>query len=199
MSDKIYKVELTVGNLEKLINRYKDISRALSSNEFKQFLLEKCKKTRDEIMLEKDITSIEQTNQGQAEVYASGNKEEIIGNTISLYNDSVIDITNSNTFFDEEYRDTHYSSELSLAELVEYGVGLVGANSSLGTGDEWEYMQNKARNYNKGWRYKGNMGYPEHTMGTEGKYIYYNLANAIEKNIDNWVEEFLDNKLGSGL
>lgn len=203
MADKFYTIELTQENLQKVIDRYKKVSMALGSMEFKQFLLEKCKKARDEIMLERDIAHIENVgdsaNQEKVDAYTSGNKEEISGDTITLYNDSVIDIRSTNTFFSEEYRDTHYPAELSLAELVEYGAGLVGADSSLGTGDEWEYTVNAGRDYSEGWYYKSDNNVPELTQGSEGKYIYYYLAETIENNIDDWVEEFLDKKMGSVL
>ena len=200
---KIYEVELSEESLTKLIEKYKNLSKALSSSEFKQFLLEKCKKTRDEIMLERDIAHIEDVNnsanQEKVDAYTSANKEEIDGNTITLYNDSVIDIDSANTFFSEEYRNTHYPADFSLAELVEYGAGLVGANSSLGTGDEWDYTINAGRDYSAGWHYKSDNDIPELTQGSEGKYIYYFLAKAIEENIENWVDEFLEEKNGDVL
>jgi len=203
MADKVYKVDLDEDNLRKLIDRYQKIGNALNGIEFKHFILEKCKKAREEIMLERDISNIEENrdsvNQEKVDAYTSGNKEEISGNTITLYNDSVIDIPNTDTFFNEVYRDTHYPAELSLAELVEYGVGLVGADSSLNTGDEWEYTANSSRDYSLGWKYKSDNELPAYTKGSEGKYIYYYLARAIEDNINNWVEEYLDMKIGSVL
>lgn len=203
MADKTYTVELNRENLQKLIQKYNNIAKAISSMEFKQFLLEKCKKARDEVMLERDIAHIEDVNdtanQEKVDAYTSGNKEEINGDVITLYNDSVIDTGSSNTFFSEEYRDTHYPSELSLAELVEYGAGLVGADSSLGTGDEWEYTVNNGRNYSEGWYYKSDNGTPELTQGSEGKYIYYYLTKVIEDNIEDWINEFLSEKMGSVL
>lgn len=203
MVDKVYTVELNEENLRKLIQKYQNVAKLLSSMEFKQFLLEKCKKAREKVMLERDIAHIEDvndtSNQEKVDAYTSGNKEEISGNTITLYNDSVIDIGSSNTFFNEEYRDTHYPSELSLAELVEYGVGLVGANSSLNIGDEWEYMVNGGRDYSEGWYYKSDNNAPQLTKGSEGKYIYYYLTKFVEDNVEDWVKEFLEEKIGEVL
>lgn len=203
MADKVYTVELNQENLQKIIKRYSEISKTLTSMEFKYFLLDKCKKARDEVMLERDIAHIEDVNdtanQEKVDAYTSGNKEEISGNVITLYNDSIIDIGSTHTFFSEEYRDAFYPSELSLAELVEYGTGLVGADSSLDTGDEWEYMANAGRDYSQGWHYKSDNGIPELTQGSEGKYIYYYLTKAIEDNIEDWVDEFLSKKMGSVL
>jgi len=199
----MYKVELTLDNISKLINEYNKVSKSLASMEFKEFLLKKCIKVRDQIMLDKDIAHIENANdsanQEKVDAYIAGNHEEINGNTISLYNDANLSVENLTHFFNEVYRDTQYSDGFSLAELVEYGVGLVGANSSLGTGDEWEYESNSKRDYSEGWSYKGDNGLPEHTSGSEGKYIYYYLAKEIEENIDDWVEEFLEKKMGSVL
>jgi hypothetical protein len=202
MADKIYTVELNEENISKLINKYNKLSKALSSMEFKEFLLEKCKKTRDEVMAQyfynSSIDDDEAHDSDKKALYEGGNHEEISGDTITLYNDSIVDIQNSDTFFSEEYRDAFYPSELSLAELVEYGAGLVGENSSLNTGDEWEYQANSMRDYNEGWYYK-NGEQAQQTMGSEGKYIYFHLKEAIEKNIEDWVEEYIEKQLGSGL
>lgn len=203
MANKIYQVELTLDNLSKLINKYNNVSKSLGTMEFKEFLLDKCIKARNQIMLDRDIAHIENANdsanQEKVDKYIAGNHEEINGDTISLYNDAHLSVGELTHFFNETYRDTQYSDGFSLSELVEYGAGLVGASSSLGTGDEWEYESNSKRDYNEGWSYKGDNGSPEHTNGSEGKYIYYYLAETIENNIDDWVEEFLDKKMGSVL
>ena len=200
---KVYEVDLNVEDLKKITKFNNKILKALTGIEFKQFLLERCKKARDEIMLERDIAHIEDVNntanQEKVDAYTNGNKEEISKDTIYLYNDSTIDIESTNTFFSEEYRDTYYPSELSLAELVEYGAGLVGADSSLGTGDEWEYTVNAKRDYSEGWHYKSDNGVPELTQGSEGKYIYYYLARYVEDNIENWAYEFLNERIGDVL
>lgn len=199
MNDKVYTVELNQENLRKLINKYQDVSKALSGSEFKQYLLDKCKDARNEVMSEHLYSSFidddDAHNSEKQSLYEAGNKEQISGNLITLYNDSVIDIPNTDTFFNTNYRDENYPSELSLAELVEYGAGARGSGSSLNLGDEWEYEVNTNRDYSKGWYYK-NGGSAQFSEGSEGKYIYYYLTKKVEDNINEWVKEYIDSKVG---
>lgn len=203
MADKVYEVNLSVEDLKKVTKFNNKILKALAGMEFKQFLLEKCKKMRDEIMLQRDIAHIEDVNdsanQEKVDAYISGNKEETGKDYIYLYNDSHLDVNQLSHFFNEEYRDTFYSNGISLAELVEYGAGLIGAETSLNTGDEWEYEANAKRDYSEGWNYKSDNDMPELTQGSEGKYIYYYLTKYVEDNIEDWAYEFLENKIGDVL
>lgn len=202
MANKIYQLDLDEASVDKLEKQLLGVSNALSSREFKDFLLKKCIEARDEIMLEKDIAHIEEANdsanQEKVDLYVSSNHTAIVGDTISLYNDAYLDKDDLSHFFSEEYKNANYGDGISLAELVEYGTGIRGAGSSIGDPDEWEYEVNPDRDYSEGWSYKGDNGIREHTIGKEGKYIYYTLANVIEKNIDSWVDEFIDLKIGSG-
>ncbi len=203
MANKIYEVEFSEEGLTKLITKYSRLSKLFESKEFKEYLLEKCKKARDQIMLDRDIAHIEEandsSNQEKVDAYVSGNHEEINGDTILLYNNAHFSVEELTHFYNPMYRTTQYSDGLSIAELVEYGSGIRGAESSLGTGDEWEYEVNEYRDYNEGWNYYGDNGVAEHTFGSEGKYIYYYLAKAIEDNIENWVDEYIEEKMGSVL
>lgn len=201
MANKVYKVELNEQNLNKLINKYNEISSTLNSSEFKEFLLDKCRVKRDEILEKSDVNNIEypiwgngdSANQEKAELYAASHKTSIDGNVITLYNDAFMDNTDLTHFFNEENRDANYDG-FSIAELVEFGAGIVGASSSKNTGEEWSYGSAK------GWVFKGDSDDDKvFTRGSEGKYIYYTLAKEIEDNIENWVSEYLDKKVGSGL
>ena len=60
MANKIYEVEFSEEGLTKLITKYARLSKLFESKEFKEYLLEKCKKARDQIMLDKDIAHIEE-------------------------------------------------------------------------------------------------------------------------------------------
>lgn len=194
---RYYTAELSEESLLKLIMKYKDISRILKSADFKEYLLKKCIEKRDYIMQERNIEQIENesngANQEKVNAYINSNKTEISGNVIKLYNDAYFTNTQLTHFFNEDNRDENYDG-LSIAELVEYGSGLAGASSSLNTGTEWDYMSNY-----KGWVYKGDDGEKVFTNGREGKYIYYFLSKAIEDNIEQWTNEYLEKKLGSGL
>lgn len=187
-----YRIELSTESINKLISTTNKVKKALSSEEFNKFILGKCKEVLDLILEFENIASDE-----KATDYLEGNKTEITKNYVELYNDSEIDIPDADTFF-SEYAKQFYPIKLSLAELVEYGTGLVGAQSSKGTGDEWEYMVNKNRDYSEGWEWK-NGTHAEHTMGQEGRYIYFQLKETVEEHLDEWVEEYLERILSENL
>ena len=202
--DTTYRIELSTESINKLISTTNKVKKALSSEEFNKFILGKCKEVLDLILEFENIASDE-----KATDYLEGNKTEITKNYVELYNDSEIDIPDADTFF-SEYAKQFYPIKLSLAELVEYGTGLVGAQSSKGTGDEWEYMVNQNRNdpnymlygryasYDAGWEWK-NGSNREITRGQEGRYIYFQLKETVEEHLDEWVEEYLERILSENL
>ena len=200
MSRKVYEVGFNKEAINEYAKFLDTLGYSLNSREFKRFILDKCIKLRDEIMLESNIANIEDANDGanqeKVDLYTSSNKTSIQGDTITLYNDAYMSNDELTHFFDEDYRDANYNG-LDIASLVEFGVGLKGLESSKGTGLEWDYQINSSRDYGDGWYYKGDNGVKEYTSGSEGKYIYYQLTMAIEKNIESWIEEYLDNKIGS--
>jgi DNA-binding transcriptional ArsR family regulator len=100
-----------------------------------------------------------------------------------------------------DYGKEFYPDKLSLAELIEYGTGLVGAESSKHTGDEWEYMANPNRDYKDGWEWNNESysNFPTPTMGQEGRYIYYQLAEYVKEHLENWVDEYIGKLIGGNL
>lgn len=191
---KNYDIELTENNLKKYIDKLKKVEQALKGEEFRKFILNKAKAILQEIMENNDI-STDDENTGD---YVNGNKTEIGKDYVYLFNDSVIDVKNLDTFFNEDTK-ANYPENLSLAALVEYGTGLVGAQSSKNTGKEWEYMTNPNRDYSKGWIWKGKNGSIVRTMGKEGKYIYYELSEQVKEHLDEWVNEYLEKVLGGSV
>lgn len=187
---KTYNYELSVDSLEKLSKKLEEIEKSLSYDGLNKFLMDKCKARLEEILKETNVDGDQRASE-----YLAGNKTEIGKNYIKLYNDSEIDIPSADTFFSEEWK-KNYPERLSLAELIEYGTGLVGSQSSLNTGDEWEYMANYGRNYEEGWEYNNN-GNKVHTMGQEGRYIYYQLYQYVKDHADEWLVEYFNTILGS--
>lgn len=191
---KNYDIELTENNLKKYIDKLKKVEQALKGEEFRKFILNKAKAILQEIMENNDIS----TDDENAGDYVNGNKTEIGKDYVYLFNDSVIDVKSLDTFFNEDTK-ANYPENLSLAALVEYGTGLVGAQSSKNTGKEWEYMANPNRDYSQGWIWKGKNGSIVRTMGKEGKYIYYELSEQVKEHLDEWVNEYLEKVLGGSV
>lgn len=189
---KKYEFELTEGNLEKYIDNLEKVEKALKSYEFRAFILNKCKSLLDTIMEYTDIAS-----EQRADDYVAGNKTEIGKDYVYLYNDSTINIESADTWLND-YGKNFYPDELSLAELVEYGAGLVGSQNAKGIDGEWEYMVNPKRDYEEGWNWN-NKGTIEHTQGQAGRYIYYELSEQVRKHLDEWVNEYLENAIGGNI
>ena len=190
---KTYNYELSVDSLEKLSKKLEEIEKSLSYDGLNKFLMDKCKARLEEILKETNVEGDQRASE-----YLAGNKTEIGKNYIELFNDSEIDIPSADTFFSEEWK-KNYPEKLSLAELIEYGAGLVGYQSSRKTGDEWEYMANYGRDYEKGWKWR-NVSYPSFpspTKGQEGRYIYYQLYQYVKDHADEWLEEYFNAILGS--
>lgn len=192
MNNTTYTIELSEEGIKNYIKTLEKIEKAFSSDDFHKYLLDKCRELLTLIIEKENVSEIERAGE-----YLEGCQDEIGKGYIYLYNDSTIDIPSSDTFF-SDYAKQFYPIELSLAELVEYGTGLVGAESSKNTGDEWEYMANPKRDYREGWEWK-NGTHAVHTMGQEGKYIYFQLKEEIEKNIDKWVNDYFINLIGGSL
>jgi len=194
---KKYKVDLSNGSQEDILNQLKRIEQAISSDAFKEDIKKNCTSTLTRVMNEKDINSIEEVsnsaNQEKVAKYKKANKSYIEGNTITLYNDAFLTNDEMTHFFNTNNRDKNYQG-FSIAELVEYGSGLKGSSSSKGTRDEWNYGSRK------GWVYKGDSDEDKvFTRGSEGKYIYYTTTQEIDDKICDWVTKYLDKELGSGL
>lgn len=52
---------------------------------------------------------------------------------------------------------------------------------------------NPDRDYSKGWFYEKD-GEIHFTRGQEGKFIYYELLQSVQKNFQKWLNEFLKKK-----
>ena len=198
---KTYNVELSEQGIKSLKDTLNKINKKLDNDGFNKFLMAKCKEELENIMYYEDVDG----DQRGAE-YIAGNHDKTGKDYVHLYNDSEIDIESQDTWLND-WGKNYYPEKLSLAELIEYGTGLVGAQSSKNTGDEWEYMANPKRkdgtlrSYEDGWEWN-NESYPSSptpTTGQEGRYIYFQLAEKVRANLDKWVEEYINELIGGSL
>lgn len=192
---KTYEITLSEQGIKSLASVLDKIGKELDSNDFNSFLMRKCRKELDDIMFYEDVES----DQRGAE-YLAGNHDEMGKDYIELYNDSEINIPSQDTWFND-WGKTFYPDNLSLAELIEYGAGIIGSQNSKNTGDEWEYMANPNRNYEEGWEWDNSSypDFPSHTLGQEGRYIYYQLAERVQAKLDGWVGEYIEKLIGGSL
>ena len=193
--NRVYEIELSEEGLKKFESTLNKVESKINGEEFSKFLLAKCKKVLDEILERENINEEQRVGD-----YLAGNKTEIGKDFVQLYNDSVIDIASQDTWLNDYGKD-FYPSELSLAELVEYGTGLIGALYSRNTGNEWEYEANPNRDYRKGWSWD-NSSFPTSenpTLGQAGKYIYFQLQEEVIKHIEEWLIEYIDSLIGGSV
>lgn len=189
---KIYTYNLTPKDLKRLQDDLSKIKESIFSREIKEFILEKMNLELQDILstsLTEDIEDKEESN------YLNHFKTEIKGDSIIIYNDAEIDVAekiNEHSHFDL----SKYPAKLSLAKIVEYGIGIRGENTNpKPSEDEWEYDVNK--HGEKGWLYVDSNGNMQWTRGYEGRLIFYQLKTRTKNNIGKWVSEYVKNKLES--
>ena len=192
---KNFQIELSEDGFKDFAKKLDKIGKNLDSDDFNKFLMKKCRDMLEYIMHNEDVEG----DQRGAE-YIQGNHEETGKDYIRLFNDSEIDIDSQDTWLND-YGKSFYPSKLSLAELIEYGTGLIGAQNSKNTGEEWDYMVNPNRDYSEGWEWNNQSysNFPSITQGQAGKYIYFQLYEQVLEHIDEWVIEYFDKLLGGNV
>ena len=185
-----YTVNLSIKGIKTLREKLKAIEKLLTDKKIYEYIAEKCMKELNEITLEK-LTTVDEENIDTS-YYASRHQYKIEGNIIYIYNDSTIDISSKNM---SEVTKAKYPAQLSLAKIVEYGIGYTGANFTVipeGTAlpsDNWEYDVNN-HGY-KGWYYTDENGEVIWTNGFEGRLIYHELVSRIKRNASKWISEYI--------
>ena len=188
-----YTVNFSVNGFKKIGNKLDQLEKILTSKEIYKYIAEKCMKTLNEITAEK-LSSYGKENIDTS-YYASRHQYKIEGSTIYIFNDSKIDISSKNM---SETTKSKYPAQLSLAKIVEYGIGYTGANFTVvpeGSplrNDEWEYDINN-HGY-RGWYYTNENGEVVWTNGFAGRLIFNDLAIRVKKNARRWVTEYVEVK-----
>lgn len=189
-----YSVKFSVADFKNLDDKLAQIEEILSSKELYEYIAEKCMKALNEITLEK-LSSYDKENIDTS-YYASRHQYKIEGSTIYIFNDSMIDISSKNM---RETTKAKYPAQLSLAKIVEYGIGYTGANFTVvpeGSpirNDEWEYDVNN-HGY-RGWYYTDENGNIIWTNGFAGRLIFNDLAIRVKKNVRRWITEYVRSKI----
>lgn len=187
---KTYEVDiLNSAQLTEYQDALLRISKALESEELKQFLLGKIKATMDNIC--QMSFPIENEDPKIQSDYESGMGYEISQDEdcIIVYNNSVIDINSKNM---KPTTKARYPAQLSLAKIIEYGIGYSGSQSQYSNQvEDWEYdVRNHGSN---GWYYKDDSGNIVWTDGFQGRFIFYKLTETVKEYVGQWLEEYIEN------
>lgn len=183
--EKIYKYELTSANIEKIQKQIKQIQDAFLSKDFAKFIGRKLRYRLKRIQQQK-LSTINSKEDIKASTYMNSNHLKIEEGVIYIYNDAMIDISSKNM---SETTKANYPAQLSLAKIVEYGIGYTGGMNANGEEEDWAYDVNQ--HGSAGWYYRDNSGEVHWTNGFAGRYIFLELKQFAMENAQEWVEEYL--------
>lgn len=188
--EKIYSYELSVKDLKKMKQDIAKITSVISSKEFLDYLGQRIKEAL--LFIQKSsLTTVKTKEDIEMSNYMNSNHLEIEGDTILIYNDAVIDIASKNM---KETTKARYPAQLSLAKIVEYGIGYMGATTEPQQEvEDWEYdVQGHGVG---GWFYRDDGGTIHWTNGFQGRMIFYQLKLFVKSHIAVWCDEYIKEKL----
>ena len=185
---KLYEVDLSEEGITEIENKLKRIDTLITDEALLKYVGNKAMTELKKICSQK-LTSYDDKSIDTS-YYANSNHLEIDNDTIYIYNDSTIDIASKNM---KETTKANYPAQLSLAKIVEYGIGYTGMRTDQTEVEDWEYDVNN-HGY-RGWYYEDSNGQIHWTNGFEGRLIFLNLKKAILNNIENWINEYIEMKL----
>lgn len=184
---RVVEIPLSIEGISYISKDINQMIKLLESKDLIVFLKDKILDTLNMISI-RNIHSIDDQESADLSTYLAGHKYEIKGDTIYVYNDSVIDIDESK--FVDKTKIYNYPLQLSLAKIVEYGIGFTGMETPQESVENWEYDVN---NHGvEGWYYKDSNGQFHWTNGYRGKLIFHKLDLYVKDNANKWINEYLD-------
>ncbi len=184
--EKIYKFDLTPKGLRDAQKLLEKIETLWLSDKFQRHLGNILRKELIKIQKHK-LSTINSNEDIKTSTYMKSNHLEIKDGYIYLYNDATIDISNKNML---ETTKSRYPAQLSLAKIVEYGIGYTGSIYANEEVEDWQFDVNN-HGY-KGWYYKDDNGEIHWTNGFAGRYIFLELKKYLEENIQKIIIDFLE-------
>lgn len=190
---KTYEVALSKEGLRELKNKLITIQRSIKTKKFKIFIAEKCLKELRKIQAN-SLTTVGDENDFLLGDYMDCNGYDILDDGIRIYNDAMIDISSKD--MSEEYKATYPDLELSLAQIVEYGIGYTGQSTPHQEEvEDWAYdirvKPDGSQGYgSKGWYYTDSSGIKHWTNGFQGRLVFYQLKERAKEKMADWIAEY---------
>lgn len=183
----MYEINLSDKGFKELKKNIKKVQSTFLDDKFIYYLANKSFQLLNQITQQN--LNLDELNQYE-HFYRNNHQMKVLKDEIDIWNDTMVDLDSLNL---SDKTRANYSSGLSLAKIVEYGTGIVGANSEASSiAKDWQYDMNN--HGNDGWFYEDNSGQLHFTRGIEGRLIFYKTKEEIEKNLDKWVSDYI-NKL----
>lgn len=177
----MFDAKIQVFNLDKLQKHIDFVDKMLlmkTDSDFQDFIKIKVLEVADKVTNERLIGGT--TNDDAIAAYKSNHKIRDYENGFILYNDTTIPANASDT-------SGYNNGEFPVALAFEYGVGIVGQNSS-NSESAWAYDINN--HGESGWVFILDNGAWERTRGYVGFEIYRNIAIEVESKLEKWVIEY---------
>ena len=166
-----------------------EIESVIENPKFLEYFAKQCENALKKIAIN-ELSSINTEEDIEKSDYMNGMGLEIKEDEIYLFNNSVIDVP-SKKMSPEKRKE--YPFKLSLAKIVEYGIGYTGWINPLPLPVDWKYDVN---NHGfKGWYYEDNNGQVHWTNGFAGRGVFLKLSWWIAENAKSIIQEFIKNNM----
>lgn len=173
------KIQVTnLEDLQKHINFVKQMLSMKTDKSFQEFIKTKVLEVANKVTNERLVGGT--TNDDAISAYKSNHKIRDYAEGFILYNDTTIPANSKDT-------SGYINGEFPVALAFEYGVGIVGQESSNNE-NAWQYDINN--HGQSGWVFVYEDGRWERTRGYAGFEIYRNIAIEVSSQLKNWVSEY---------
>lgn len=178
-----------------LYKELNDLGKMFNSKKFKEFIGNKCLKVLDTLMQNNlDTFNEHSVFDEKVEEYKKNCKYKIDEDYIIIYNETIL--TQEEMTWVSEKTKKNYPDGISIAHIIEYGTGLLGDSTPE---DDWETNTNPngiahTRN-GSWWHYSPDDENIHYTSGIEGRYIFNQMMEKVEKNFSTWVDEYIEKEM----
>lgn len=190
--NKTYEIDIfSKDDIKKFRYKLLKLEKKLGSDDFKQYLGKKMEEALRFIQREL-LTTIDDDIKEEMSNYMNSNHLKIEGDTIFIYNDATINI---HTKYMKPTTKMNYPAQLSLAKIVEYGIGYTGGLTTPHQEEveDWAYDVN---NHGfSGWYYMDYDGTYHWTNGYQGRLIFFHLKEFVEKSVGTWIEDYIEKNI----
>ena len=166
----------SINKLNKHIEYVKRLADMKTDIQFQKYIQERALETVNKVTEQRLIGGT--TNDAEIELYKNSNQIRETSDGFILFNDASIPANTKKI-------DNYPNGEFPIALAFEYGVGIIGSNTT--NPNAWEYNVN---NYNFGWYYQDEDGKYKITGGYQGFEIYRYTAEEIKAMLPKWVNDY---------